>query len=318
MFHKAISQSGYTTSYSTKDAYNPDRNLSISKHSSSSVVNRIIKDKSNKISQTALTNEEIRNLLKNLSAEDFFKYYANRLPNENLPLLTADGVVIPKIGLKSALSKAKFVNKVPTIAGSNRDEVKLWLASAKYFIELDYSFIGSIFGVPKVKLNNKESFNLFNLYRSKAWKLRGVDEPLRNLRNAGNEELYAYRYDWDDHRRFIIADFKELIGAAHATEIPLLTGNNKLVGNYGFLIYPRGPSKNFTSKNMMKFWTNFAKTGKPGISSNGVEWLKYDGISDNKSNFIILDRRKNLKMSSDNTSFSHWYQIYIKRMLLRV
>ena len=55
---------------------------------------------------------------------------------------------------------------------------------------------------------------------------------------------------------------------------------------------------------MMKFWTNFAKTGKPGISSNGVEWLKYDGTSDKKSNFIILDRRKNLKMSSDNTSFS--------------
>jgi hypothetical protein len=46
---------------------------------------------------------------------------------------------------------------------------------------------------------------------------------------------------------------------AHATEIPLLTGNNKLVGDYGFLIYPRGPSKRFTSKNMMHFWTNFAK-----------------------------------------------------------
>ena len=27
---------------------------------------------------------------------------------------------------------------------------------------------------------------------------------------------------------------KKLIGAAHATEIPLLTGNNKLVGDYGF------------------------------------------------------------------------------------
>ena len=66
----------------------------------------------------------------------------------------------------------------------------------------------------------------------------GVDEPLRNLHNA-NKELYAYRYDWDDHRRFIIADFKELIGAAHATEIPLLTGNNKLVGDYGFFVIKR-------------------------------------------------------------------------------
>ena len=75
--------------------------------------------------------------------------------------------------------------------------------------------------------------------------------------------MYAYRYDWDDHRRFIIADFRELIGVAHATEIPLLTGNNKLVGDYGFLIYPNGPSKRFTSK-YYEIWTNFGKDGKPG------------------------------------------------------
>ena len=30
----------------------------------------------------------------------------------------------------------------------------------------------------------------------------------------------------------VIADFKKLIGAGHATEIPLLTGNNDLVGGY--------------------------------------------------------------------------------------
>ena len=50
------------------------------------------------------------------------------------------------------------------------------------------------------------------------------------------------------------------------------TGNNKLVGNYGFLIYPKGPSKRFTSNNMMKFWTNFAKYGEPGKSTNGIKW----------------------------------------------
>ena len=132
---------------------------------------------------------------------------------------------------------------------------------------------------------------------------KGVDEPLRSLNKAGNDQLYAYRYDWDDHRRFIIADFRELIGAAHATEIPLLTGNNKLVGDYGFLIYPRGPSKKFTSKNMMQFWTNFAKTGVPGISSNGIEWQRYHGAPNNQSNYMVLDRRSNLGMQSDNFSF---------------
>jgi para-nitrobenzyl esterase len=157
--------------------------------------------------------------------------------------------------------------------------------------------------VPKVILKNEVAFNIFNSYRSRAWKIRGVDDPLRSLYIAGNEDLYAYRYDWDDHRRFIIADFRELIGAAHATEIPLLTGNNKLVGDYGFLIYPNGPSKRFTSKNMMKFWTNFAKNGKPGISTNGVEWTKYNGKKSLPSSYMVLDNRKNLKMHKDDFSF---------------
>jgi para-nitrobenzyl esterase len=304
LFHKAISQSGYTTSYSTNEMYKQIKDSSTSKHTSWNVVNNILKDNELKFTQTKENQSDIRKILKNFTAEEFFYYYSDRPSNEELPLLNADGIVIPKIGLRKALSKDEHVNLVPTIAGSNRDEVKLWLASAEYFVDLDFSFLGSILGVPKVVLNDKKAFNIFNSYRSRAWKIRGVDFPLRSLYEAGNNNLYAYRYDWDDHRRFIIGDFRELIGAAHATEIPLLTGNNKLVGDYGFLIYPRGPSKRFTSKNMMGFWTNFAKTGKPGYSSNGKEWLNYDGFIDGDSNYIILDNRKNLKMSSDKFTFS--------------
>ena len=157
-------------------------------------------------------------------------------------------------------------------------------------------FIGKIFNVPSVKLKNKDAFEAFNYYRSNAWQIRGVDEPLTGLKETGINQLYAYRYDWDDHRRYIVADFKEIIGAAHATEIPLLTGNNKLVGDYGFFIYPRGPSKKYTSKNMMQFWTNFAKTGSPGFSTNGIKWEPY--FNNDKKSYIILDNKKNLKMIS--------------------
>ena len=303
LFHKAISQSGYTTSFSKKEAFKQINKSSTSEHASWNIVNKIVNDKSLDIIQDG-NQVEIRRLIKNMPAKDFFRYYSDRPSYENLILLTEDGIVIPEIGLTEALLKKEYVNKVPTIAGSNKDEVKLWLASAKYFVDLDYSFLGSIFGVPKVVLNDKNAFNIFNSYRSRAWKIRGVDDPLKSLYISGNKDLYAYRYDWDDHRRFIIADFRELIGAAHATEIPLLTGNNKLVGDYGFLIYPTGPSKRFTSKNMMKFWTNFAKNGKPGISSNGVEWTKYNGQKNLPSSYMILDNRRNLKMHEDKFSFS--------------
>ena len=188
------------------------------------------------------------------------------------------------------------------MAGSNRDEVKLWIGTAEYFVKLDYSFFGSILGIPRVTLKDEDAFEAFNYYRSQAWKVRGVIEPISSLNKVGSKNTYAYKFDWDDHRRFIVADFKKLIGASHGTEISLITGNNKLVEGYGFLIYPAGPSKRFISKNMMLFWSNFAKDGKPGPSTNGINWDSYNH-SEGDKNFMILDNKKNMKIVNLDTSY---------------
>jgi len=303
LFHKAISMSGYTTSISPDEAYNPSEKSSTYDFSSFQVVKNLT-NSSKEFEDIKLNdNENIRRFLLEISAEEFFKIYADRKPYQELPLLTSDGIIIPAGGLKDALSNKDHVNIVPTIAGYNRDEVKLWLASAKYFVDVEFSFLGSVLGLPKVGLNNEDSFEAFNFYRSSAWKIRGVDEPLKSLNNAGNEDLYAYRYDWDDHRRFFVANFKQLIGAAHATEIPLLTGNMDLVGGYPLsdLLYPPSFSKRYMSKNLMKFWTNFAKTGAPGMSSNLVSWEPY--LSTKQGSYLVLDKKKNLAMKEDNVSF---------------
>jgi len=301
LFHKAISQSGYTTTIQSDLAFKQDSYSSTSNYASYNIVDRVLQKNAIKINQSSLDKKELRKILLDLSAKDFFSHYAKRPSYEDIPLMTADGIVIPVMGLRKALASKEHLNIVPTIAGSNRDEVKLWLGSAEYFVDLKFSPIGKLLGIPKVSLKDEAAFEIFNHYRSSAWKLRGVDGPLRGMKEAGNEILFAYRFDWDDHRRFVVGDFKKLIGAAHATEIPLLTGNNKLVGDYGFLIYPRGPSKKFTSKNMMKFWANFAREGTPGKSTNSIKWNAYN--DPDKSNFIILDNRANLKMSSDTASF---------------
>ncbi len=303
LFHKAIAMSGYTTSISSNDAYIQDEESSTSSYTSSKILEKIISEfpESNK----EYSIEEIRNILLSLSTSDFFKHYANRETYQEIPLLTSDGIVIPKIGLRAALYDENIVNRVPTMAGSNRDEVKLWLSTAEYFVDLDFSAVGSLLDIPKVKLRNENAFEAFNYYRSSAWKIRGVDVPLQALHNSGNNNLFAYRYDWDDHRRYVIADFKKLIGSAHATEIPLLTGNTKLVGGYPLsdLIYPIGKSKFYTSRNMMKFWTHFAKFGYPGESTNSVKWDSM--VNDGKfgSSFMILDDKNNLKMSFYTNDF---------------
>ena len=301
LFHKAISQSGYTTTIQTDLAFKQDGYSPTSNYASFNSVDKVLQKNAVKINQSSLDQKELRKILLDLSAKDFFSHYAKRPSYEDIPLMTADGIVIPVMGLRKALASKEHLNIVPTIAGSNRDEVKLWLGSAEYFVDLKFSPIGKLLGIPRVSLKDEDAFEIFNHYRSSAWKLRGVDGPLRAMKEAGNEILYAYRFDWDDHRRFVVGDFKKLIGAAHATEIPLLTGNNKLVGDYGFLIYPRGPSKRFTSKNMMKFWANFAREGTPGKSTNSIKWNAYN--DPDKSNFIILDNRANLNMSSDMISF---------------
>ena len=303
LFHRAISMSGYTTSISPKDAYVQNDNSSTSSYTSSEIVKKIIKELSNE--KETYSNEEIRDILLNLSTQEFFEHYANRETYEEIPLLTSDNIVIPEAGLRASLFNKDIVNKVPTIAGSNRDEVKLWLATAEYFVELDFSAVGSLLNIPNVKLKDEDAFEAFNYYRSSAWKIRGVDIPLKGLYESGNSNLYAYQYDWDDHRRYVVADFKKLIGAAHATEIPLLAGNAKLVGGYPLsdLIYPAGRSRLFTSRNMMRFWTNFAKSGEPGMSTNSIRWSSIVENNEFGSSYIVIDNKNNLKVKEDKKTF---------------
>ena len=305
LFHKAISMSGYTTTITQEKSYRQFVNSSTSEFSSWNVVNKILDDKNQPGLQESYSENELRDILLTLSTEDFFKHYSVRETYQELPLLQSDGIVIPKEGLDKALSNPKYAKNIPIIAGSTRDEVKLWLASAKYFVDLDYSILGTIFRIPKVILKDEDAFSAFNYYRSAAWKIRGVDYPLQSLSEAGNTNLYAYRYDWDDHRQFLIADFKKLIGAAHATEIPLLAGDYKLVGGYPLsdLIYPPSVSKRFTSKNLMKFWTNFAKDSMPGESTNSVKWEPYDINKSRNGRFLIIDKKKKMQMSYDTNTF---------------
>ena len=318
LFHKAISMSGYTESISLEDAYKQKNQSPTSNYSSWEVVNSIIENRPDNNEQDKYSKQELREILYSLSGKEFYQYYEERESFEELPLLTNDGIVIPSIGLQEALSKEDYVNKVPTIAGSNRDEVKIWLAFSEYFVTVDYSGTGTLFNIPKVILNDIDAFEAFNYYRSNAWKIRGVNEPLNSLSKAGNSKLYSYRFDWDDHRKFLIADFKQLFGAGHALEIPLLTGSTKLVGGppISNFMYPKGKSHFYTSRNMMKFWTNFAKYGEPGYSTNNVKWELYNLDESNYSSYMVIDKKKNLKMSSDNISFKGLAEmIYIDNRL---
>ena len=300
LFHKAISQSGYTKSSSLINAYKSEQFNQAKASDSWTVFNKFIvqnglKENIEEAStfQSNASKNEIRNILYDADPQTLVNMYGDTFET---PLLTNDGIVIPIMGLLEALGSPEHLYKVPTIAGSNKDEIKLWIGFSKYFIEAESSFLSRTLGVPKIKIKDMDKYEFYNSIRARGWQLRGVQEPLKNIFNAGNKEVFAYRFDWDNLRDFFIGDFSEIIGSAHAIEIPMVSGDFDLVGEFKWIVYPRSQSKRFVSRNMMNFWTNFAKFGMPGNSSNGIYWESYKPNSSNK--ILIIDEKKNLRISS--------------------
>ena len=51
------------------------------------------------------------------------------------------------------------------------------------------------------------------------------------------------------------------------------------------------------------FWANFAKNGKPGKSTNFVEWNSIVNNGKLGNSYMIIDNRQNLKMKSSKNTF---------------
>ena len=285
LFHKAISQSGYTTSAPQESAYNLNAADPLIKRGSWQIVNKIL-DK-------PLTNysvDEVRQSLRTMDAREFVGLYYGDLPTyDEIPLTTIDGIVIPKEGMEAALGMTEYAKNVPVIAGATKDEVSLWLGLHRYF--LDTSYILTKLLPPKITLKNRELFEFWVRTRSHAWKLRGVDEPLLALESAGYDNLYAYSFDWDHQAKSFFIDFPNIIGAAHGTDIAFLTG----VFSYGPIssyIYPQGKARSQMAATMMGAWSNFARSADPSAALP-FDWTAFKGAD---PAFIHLDKDDLLRM----------------------
>ena len=299
LFHKAISQSGYTKSSTVEDAYKSKFHNQKKTSDSWTVLNNILikENLANDLSeadayQEKSSKETLRNILYEADAQELINFYGDTF---EIPLLTNDGIVIPEIGLLDALGSDEYLYKVPTIAGSNKDEIKLWIAFSEYFLESEDTFLSKTLGIPKLKIKDEDKYAFYSSIRAAGWQLRGVQEPLESIFNAGNNDIYAYRFDWDNLRNFFIGDFGEILGAAHALEIPMVSGDYNLADEFKWIVYPRSPSRRFVSKNMMNFWSNFAREGVPGNSTNKISWTKYDPLKD--MSILHIDEKKSLKVS---------------------
>ena len=307
LFHKAISQSGYTTTFTLEEAFGSDVN--------GDTVNELGSDLA--LSQNDLSGygsikklymedplkygKEFQRYLRSIDGKDLFNAY-NKISDDTfdrLPLLTRDGIVLHIDGMRAGLVASKNKKNIPVIAGSNKDELSLWLGTNQYFVKGSYP-LTKLIPIPKIEFRKEELYKLWVKTRSQGWKLRGVDHPLMDLEQAGYSSLFAYRFDWDDQKSSYFADFPSLIGAAHGFEISFITGDYKF-GPIGRYVYPKGVLRDEMQETMMNAWASFAKNGVPDTGKK-LEWSRF---TSKERAFLKLDSNENLSMDKEMLSLKY-------------
>ena len=268
LFHKAISQSGATNSFSTKEASKFfDNKESSLLTSSKEVISKLLvasgKSKDSfeaNIAQESMNEFKLMEEMQSIELSEIFKVYkeienSKQAGKKMIPRVLSDGYVLPKRGLK--YNKKSYYNDVPVIFGTNRDETKLFAA-----MQSDYST--SLFN-RLVIIRNQEMYDLTADYASNNWKISAVDNPARAMISSGKQDVFAYRFDWDEQGKLLWMDFSKIFGAAHVMEIPFITGTMKLLGIERFMFNNENlPDAIRLSIAMQSYWAEFAYNGSPG------------------------------------------------------
>lgn len=285
LFHRAISQSGIleTTPLEDGDAF-ASEDLRMA-GSNEFLLEYLQQDR------RADDREAAQRVLSAMSLDEIATYLRSKTPDEllaifqssptggmySVPQLFRDGHVIVDAEPLEALADPALHNAVPTIAGTNREETKL-------FAMLSSEHVSRVFGVP-TRLNDPVGFDLEGEYGGLLWKAQGADEPLSALSRGGRQDIWGYRFDWDEEGRILWLDLSQLVGAAHMVEV-LFVFHLMDLGRWTDNLFPDLPTAERLSAQMRGYWTEFARTGKPGRAGTqeNPEWQPWGN-----GQYLLLD-----------------------------
>jgi para-nitrobenzyl esterase len=229
--------------------------------------------------QQDMTRDEIRNYLYAKSAEtimasvDLFGALDDSAP----PVLLADGYVLPAMSTAEIFGDSSHHNLVPIILGSNRDEPTTFMAgNPKHFDP----------GSDGLQLKDAPRYRREVKYGALAIRERGVDRMAAFMKAAGNPNVYAYRFDWDEEGVVEGVDMSAILGAGHGLEIAFVFGTFDRGSFRNF--YANSPDREALSDSMMSYWSQFASAGNPGRGRDGrlPQWLAWET---NGKSALILD-----------------------------
>ena len=252
LFHRAIIQSGFFDSLSVGEAQGTEGSRANPSSQIASTLN-------------AQTAEDLRKVPVDLLLNAYVDPSAGFV---DVPRMIQDGVALPKTPMRDAFTSVDTFQAVPIITGTNRDEMKLFYSGDERFTKKILWF----FPTPR----DPRFYDAISEYVSRAWRIRAVDEPLSAMNAAGHEQVYSYRFDWDDSGSFLFVDFQTLLGAAHGLEIPFLFNDFEFFGQANGIIFrtKTEETRQHLSRSMGVYWTNFARNGVPR-SKGEVSWPFY-------------------------------------------
>jgi len=290
LFQRAIVQSGGTWSYAPAEAEHARDDAEPGARQSSTelllaLLQREGRARDRAGAQAALAAMppvEVATFLRGLSVERLYGPYLGKgAERYEPPRVFRDGAVLPAEPMPQQLGRPGAYQAVPVLLGSNRDEQRL-------FAFFDGQQVRRWFGVlPRAK--DPAAYARDTGYRSRAWKVTGVDDPARALAAAQPGRVFAYRFDWDEEPTVLGSDLSALIGAAHGLEIPFVFGHWDL-GPAGRSLFDaaNATGRDALSAAMMSYWAEFAAHGDPGRGRDG-SLPRWEPWREDGAKYLVLD-----------------------------
>ncbi len=295
LFHGAIVQSGGVRTTGLAEGENPVDAVPAGDRQSSgeTLLRLLVADGADdrdaaRARIAAMTEHEVAEYLRAKTAKQIIDAY----PGDDMegdgtgfyrpPQMFRDGIVLPEADPYQAFASGDYA-RVPVILGTNRDEAKLFMFASE-------EHVGSFLGIPR--LRDAEAYAREAAYRSRFWKASGVDEIAKAMRRVQGPSVFAYRFDWDEQPSILGADLGEMLGAAHALEIPFVFGHWALGPNTGLIFdEDNEPGRVALSDAMMSYWAEFAWTGAPGSGRAGEQppWPSWDATRPEAAKYLVLD-----------------------------
>ncbi len=220
----------------------------------------------------------------------------------DMPKVFRDGVVLPDADPTTRFAQLDGWNRVPVMLGTTRDENRLFMFGDPRWVRRWFWIIP--------RLNEREELYVTTAdYLARSWKATGADIPAAAMRDV-EDDVYVYRFDWDEQPTLLGADLSVLLGASHGFEIPFVFGHFDL-GREGNIMWTddNAAGREQLARAMMGYWAEFARTGRPGRGGGAApaEWVAWDASSPEAPKYIVLDTDTGggIRMASATESIDH-------------